>query len=140
MYTKGKEINSDPDINEVFESILFSEEHLAEGGYKDGLRKGEKEGLNDGFHLGYHRGAEIGAEIGFYEGVVKALFHINNVKGLSPRIVKEMNTLSSLLQNFPHTNTDHFEDLKNSVRGKYKKLCSLYKFDGSSPDSVHLSF
>lgn len=59
---------SEPDINDIFDSIACSEETSNEQGYEEGIQKGLHDGEIDGFHLGYHKGAQIGAELGFYNG------------------------------------------------------------------------
>lgn len=43
------------DINEVFDSILLSEEKISEEGYKQGFEKGVSEGNLEAYHLGKHR-------------------------------------------------------------------------------------
>lgn len=42
------------DINEVFDSILLSEERISEEGYKQGFEKGVSEGNLEAYHLGKH--------------------------------------------------------------------------------------
>lgn len=40
------------DINEVFDSILLSEERISQEGYKQGFEKGVSEGNLEAYHLG----------------------------------------------------------------------------------------
>lgn len=145
------------DINEVFDSILLSEERISEEGYKKGLQAGVSEGNLEAYHLGthlsslarklikpvwllgFHRGAEIGAELGFYLGVLE------NSKIPSPineKVSHLITQLKSIIESFPKVNCDTVDlfDSLNTIRTQFKKLTSLLKIKVSYPERSQLSF
>uniref|UniRef100_A0A8D8LMN4 Oral cancer-overexpressed protein 1 n=1 Tax=Cacopsylla melanoneura TaxID=428564 RepID=A0A8D8LMN4_9HEMI len=135
---------SEPDINDVFDSIACSEELSNEEGYKEGLKKGLIDGELDGFHLGYHKGAQLGAELGFYKGVVESYLALNS-KGalvLSEKIITLLVKVKDLIDKFPKANIEDQDllDLNSNIRVKYKKVCSLLKIDGGYPYDNTVSY
>lgn len=133
---------NEKDVNDVFESILMSEEHLSAKGFNEGLKKGSADGLCEGFHLGYHRGAEIGAEIGFYKGVIQAWLSVCGTPEKNSKGEKDLEKFMELCRSFPNYNseTDDIQELLSSIRAKYKKLCALYKVSTVLKTSAQLSF
>lgn len=134
--------NSTPgDINDVFDSIAFSEDNIASNGFKEGLKKGQSDGELEGYHLGYHRGAELGSEIGFYKGFLEAFNSIENEE-MRSRHKNTIEKLSSLIESFPKANDDTFDivSVRDSIRSTYKKLCSVLKIEPEIPDNSNLSF
>lgn len=133
------------DINEVFDNILFSEEHYSEEGFKEGYNKGLIDGEEDGHHLGYHRGAELGAELGYYKGVFEACLALNKNKParcLPEKTVAVLTKVLDLIEQFPNTNSSDIDiiELRDNIRARYKKGCSLMKIDSNYPESTKLSF
>ncbi|XP_047104910.1 protein LTO1 homolog [Schistocerca piceifrons] len=137
----GTQVNEN-DINDVFESLLLSEEKLSAEGFQEGLKKGSVDGLCEGFHLGYHRGAEIGAEIGFYKGVIQAWLIISRTPGNNFKGEKDLEKFMELCRSFPTSNSENEDilDLLSYIRAKYRKLCALYKFNTIITTSAKLSF
>ncbi|XP_050301242.1 protein LTO1 homolog [Anthonomus grandis grandis] len=120
-----------PDINDVFEEILFSEEKVIEKGYQQGYSIGRTEDNPEGYHLGYHRGAEIGSEIGYYQAFVD--HHLDITKSASEKVVKLLEKLKKVCDEFPHTNSEQFDifELLETVRSCYKRVCILLKVSTS---------
>lgn len=135
---------SEPDINDIFDSILCSEEASNEQGYEEGVKKGLVDGEIDGYHLGYHKGAEIGAELGFYKGVVETYIQLNK-KGdtaLSDKIITLLEKTKDMIDKFPRENIEDQDilNLASNIRVKYKKVCSLLKIDGGYPYDDTISY
>lgn len=132
------------DINDVFHSIVLSEERLMKQGFQEGFLKGSLEGEVDGFHLGYHRGAEIGAEIGYYKGVIETLLVVHDKKkhDIPVKVINALQKVSDLINQFPTSNVEDI-DIKaacDSVRAGFKKACALLKIDGTFPELNKFSF
>ncbi|KAI5748032.1 hypothetical protein M8J77_021115 [Diaphorina citri] len=135
---------SEPDINDIFDSIACSEEISNEQGYEEGVKKGLLDGEIDGFHLGYHKGAQLGAELGFYKGVVESYLALNVKQELilSEKIITLLEKIKDLISKFPRENTedDDLLELTSNIRVKYKKVCSLLKIDGGYPYDNSISY
>jgi len=69
--TMALENGKDVDIQDVFDSILLSEDTFASTGYQEGFKQGEVDGYQEGLNLGEVKGKEIGSEISFYRGFAK---------------------------------------------------------------------
>lgn len=135
-------VNLSPgDINDVFDSIAFSEEKIASTGFKEGFKKGLTDGELEGYHLGYHRGAELGSEIGFYKGFLVA-FNSTADEEMRSRHKTTIEKLSGLIDSFPKANDDTFDivSVRDNIRSTYKKLCSILKIEPEIPDNSNLSF
>lgn len=135
---------SEPDINDIFDSIACSEETSNEQGYEEGIQKGLHDGEIDGFHLGYHKGAQIGAELGFYNGVVETYIQLckkGDIK-LHDKVTTLLEKIKDLIDKFPRENIEDKDifDLASGIRVKYKKLCSLLKIDGGFPYDDSISY
>lgn len=119
------------DINDVFESIAFSEQKVSDGAFEEGFVKGTSEGEVEGYHLGYHRGAEIGAEIGYYSGCIDALYRVDSHDKHHPKCMKLMNKIKNLINRFPKHNADDVDIifLRDNVRAQFKRLCALLKVE-----------
>jgi hypothetical protein len=132
------------DINDVFHSIVLSEEHLMNRGFQEGFLKGSLEGEVDGFHLGYHRGAEIGAEIGYYKGVVETLLVISGKTkhDMPGKVINALRKVLELINQFPTSNEEDADIIGacDSVRARFKKACALLKIDGTYPELNKKSF
>lgn len=131
---------SDQDINEVFDSIAFSEERISNEAYHEGFSKGEKEGRVEGYHLGYHRGAELGAEIGFYKGVLLSVSDYE--KAQSPKVESTLQKLKTLVESFPRSNIEDVDLLAviDDVRAQFRKVSSLLKLNIQYPAPSSMSF
>lgn len=118
-------MSDEPDVNDAFESIAFSEERIANAAFEEGFKKGTADGLAEGYHLGYHRSAELGFEIGMYRGLLSSLNHSE----VSPRITAVAEKLASAINLIPETNQSDCDILGNldSARASFKQLVSLLK-------------
>lgn len=123
----------DPEINQVFDDIAFSEDKFVKKAFVDGLLKGLHDGDEKGYRLGFLKGVEFGTEIGYYEGIVKALrsLHDQNPACLTTKSLSVLNKLHSALASFPSINCPNTDliDQRDQVRSYYKQLCSLLKLD-----------
>jgi len=132
------------DINDVFHSIVLSEERLMKQGFQEGFLKGSLEGEVDGFHLGYHRGAEIGAEIGYYKGVIEILLVVIDKRkhDIPVKVINALQKVSELINQFPTSNEEGVDIIAacDSVRARFKKACALLKIDGTFPELSKFSF
>lgn len=133
---------SEQDINEVFDEILLSEEKLIAESYKEGFKIGAVKGNPEGYHLGYHRGAEIGSEIGYYTGVTESYLNFAKDGNLPEKIIKSLNNLKTLLDNFPRYNTEDVDIIEQAsiIRAKFKKVSAQLKIDVAYPEVSNLSF
>ncbi|KAJ9584027.1 hypothetical protein L9F63_021631 [Diploptera punctata] len=129
------------DVNDAFDSIVLSEEHICKEGFDEGYKKGVVDGKIEGYHLGYHRGAEIGAELGYYKGVAEALLFKRKID-LSNKIIDALEKVIYLVNQMPDTNTDEFDILShyNNIKVSFKKACALLKINATFPESSKLSF
>lgn len=131
---------TEPDINDVFDDIVFIEEKLTAQGYSEGFKDGQSSGNSEGFHLGYHRGSELGAELGYYYGITT--FYLNNKVEKTSKVAGILETLKVSLEEFPQTNDeicDIFE-LANGIRAQFRKACALLKINGKYPEADDLNF
>lgn len=126
------------DINDVFESIAFSEQKISDSAFEEGFVKGVSEGEVEGYHLGYHRGAEIGAEIGYYNGCIDALYRVDSHEKHNPKCIELMHKIKNLINKFPKHNADDVDIifLRDSIRAQFKRLCSLLKIELSLREST----
>ena len=65
------ENDKDVDIQDIFDSLVLSEDTFVKAGYQQGFEQGEIDGYQEGFQLGQIKGKEIGSEISFYRGFAK---------------------------------------------------------------------
>ncbi|XP_037033016.1 protein LTO1 homolog [Bradysia coprophila] len=130
----------EPDINDVFDNIVFIEEKLTEQGYSDGFKDGQASGNSDGFHLGYHRGSELGAELGYYYGITTCYLQNKVEKG--SKVAGVLVNLKQSLEEFPQTNDENCDifELANAIRAQFRKACSLLKINGKYPEADDLNF
>lgn len=130
----------DPDINDVFDDIVFIEEKLTEQGYSEGFKDGQSSGNSEGFHLGYHRGSELGAELGYYYGITT--FYLNSKAEKTTKVAGNLENLKILLEEFPQTNDETCDifELANVIRAQFRKVCSLLKINGKYPEADALNF
>lgn len=131
---------TEPDINDVFDDIVFIEEKLTKQGYSEGFEDGKSSGNSEGFHLGYHRGSELGAELGYYYGVTT--FHLNNKVEKSAKVAAILENLKVLIEDFPQTNDEDCEifELADGIRAQFRKACSFLKINGKYPEADGLNF
>lgn len=129
------------DINDLFDSITFSEDQIWKDAYEKGLEKGKEDGKLEGFHLGYHLGAEIGGELGFYKQI------INTIELQRPELLNEkthpiIKKIQSMIEEFPPVNSEDQDIiyLRDSIRSRYKQLCSLLKIEPLFAPNNQLSF
>lgn len=130
----------EPDINDVFDNIVFIEEKLTEQGYSEGFKDGQSNGNSDGFHLGYHRGSELGAELGYYYGITS--FYLQNKVEKDSKVAGILANLKQSLEQFPQTNDENCDilELANTIRAQFRKACSLLKISGKYPEADELNF
>lgn len=144
QHAKKQIDDESPDINDVFHSIVLSEERLMKQGFQEGFLKGSFEGEVDGFHLGYHRGAEIGAEIGYYKGVIETLLVVSEKRkhDIPVKVLNALQKVSDLIDQFPTSNEENVDIIAacDSVRARFKKACALLKIDGTFPELSKFSF
>lgn len=137
----GDAVNSERDINDVFDDIALSEERIKGEAYDEGFCAGELEGSVDGYHLGFHRGTDIGRELGYYNGILTGHNKTNQTTH-SERTVTAVETCLRLIDNYPRTNDEHvdiFEELEK-IRSQYRKACALLKISSKYPEANKLSF
>lgn len=118
------------DVNDLFDSITFSEDRLVDSGYQEGYKQGSLEGDQEGFHLGFQKGSELGQEIGFYQGFAEGWVHELNLKEKKPeRVLNQLEKLNNLLNRFPTCNKkdNDIEELIREIRAKFKTVCSMLK-------------
>lgn len=110
--------------------------------YKEGFKIGAAKGNPEGYHLGYHRGAEIGSEIGYYTGVTESYLNSAKDGNLSEKIVKSLENLKKLLDNFPRHNSEDVDIVEEAsiIRAKFRKVCAQLKIDIAYPEVSNLSF
>lgn len=132
------------DINKALFSVLLSEEKVLRDGYEEGFRRGVCEGRSEGFHLGYHRGCELGYEIGFYKGFVQMIKHSieKDCNKYPDRVTEAVAKLIKLIDEFPLNNVEDSDliTLRDEIRGRYKRLCSMLKIDVFLPVADNLAF
>ncbi|XP_063232130.1 protein LTO1 homolog [Bacillus rossius redtenbacheri] len=114
------------DINDVFDSIALSEERLSEQGYQEGLQKGCTQ------------------ELGYYTGVLKAVQSAaaSGSSILTEKIALDIAKLLQLLESFPRTNARE-EDilaLRDNIKAKFKKICSVLKINSLFTEYPSVSF
>lgn len=133
------ENQTETDINDVFDDIVFIEEKLTEKGYTEGFKDGQASGNSEGFHLGYHRGSELGAELGYYYGITTSyLLRVEEDSKVAGILVN----LKQSLEEFPQTNDENCDvfELANAIRAQFRKACSLLKINGKYPEADDLNF
>lgn len=131
---------SEPDINDVFDNIVFIEENLTEQGYAEGFKEGQSTGNSEGYHLGYHRGSELGAELGYYYGITT--YYLTDKVEKSSKIAAILENLKISIENFPKINDENCDifELANGIRAQFRKACSLLKISGKYPEADDLNF
>lgn len=131
------------DINDVFNDLLFAEEHLIQEGFKEGYSKSSAEENIDAYHLGYHRGAELGSEVGFYSGFVdECLRFYKNQLPEPTKTVKNLLALQNLIEVFPCENVEDVDILAllDNIRAQFKKICAILKITAKYLEIDHYSF
>lgn len=123
------------DINDIFESIAFSEDSINKNGYNEGFKKGQESGLKEGYHFGYHRGINLGKEVGFYSGFVEGM--LTETTNRPPKLEALLVKFKNSLEKVPHENKEdaEFDLLLQNLRSIYKTVCSILKIDSSLPNS-----
>ncbi|KAJ6646660.1 putative methyltransferase-like protein 25 [Pseudolycoriella hygida] len=123
---------SEPDINDVFDDIVFIEEKLTEQGYSQGFEDGQSRGNSESFHLGYHRGSELGAELGYYYGITT--FYLTNKTDKSSKVTGILESLKLSIEEFPQTNDENCDifELANGIRAQFRKACTTIMISTSA--------
>ncbi|KAI8391775.1 uncharacterized protein BYT42DRAFT_610966 [Radiomyces spectabilis] len=111
------------------ESLCYLETMFQEYGFEDGFRDGEKSGELEGRLFGCEKGFELGREIGFYSGCIQVWAQLAEQHGekISPKVVKHIETLQRMIDEFPKDNcpnTDLFA-LRDKMKMKMKVITSL---------------
>lgn len=121
------------EINDIFDAIACSEDHIVQEAFEKGVNKGIEEAKADGYHVGFHKGVEVGGEIGYYEGIVDTVLTLyqNKEIDLSDKVLSILNKLTQLLQSFPHFNCPETDiiKVKEEIKTNFKQFCSLMKFN-----------
>jgi len=128
------------DINDLFDSIVLSEDRIVCESYETGYKAGESEGFSEGLRLGSERGKKIGSEIGFYLGFVEQWrkFYLTESGDQHRRekVLSALNKLEKAAVDFPHFNSREELSVKlDSIRSKFKLVCSLLKINSVFGDS-----
>ncbi|XP_048193179.1 protein LTO1 homolog, partial [Perognathus longimembris pacificus] len=97
-------------------------------GYREGYEEGSTLGRIEGRQYGTVHGARVGSEIGCYQGFAlawKCLLHSGGTE--RDRKVKVAEALIGMIENFPYEDAtyDQLHQDLDSIRGKFKQLCSL---------------
>ncbi|XP_069865829.1 protein LTO1 homolog isoform X1 [Dipodomys merriami] len=114
---------------DMFDAIVMADERFHGEGYREGYEEGSTLGRIEGRQYGTVHGARVGSEIGCYQGFAlawKCLLHSGSA-GRDSRKVKVAEALIGMIENFPYEDATYdklHEDL-DSIRGKFKQLCSL---------------
>lgn len=134
--------HQDKDINDVFDELLLSEEHIGRRSYTNGFEEGLARGNFEAFHMGYHRGAEISAELGYYLGIVETLLVTKEPVHSSEKSFHNLQTLKDLIHKYPNDNSESIDlitELEN-IRSLYKKTCAILKINAPYIKPLNLSF
>lgn len=126
-------MNSDRDINDIFDDIVLTEEKLSKDSYDEGFQAGVAEGNLEGYKLGYAQGINVGEELGDIYGI--CLGHLLLSK--SERVKKSLIQLKTSIDNFPKTNdpeADIVGDLEN-IRAQFKKVKAMLRLGGDSQET-----
>ncbi|XP_069865830.1 protein LTO1 homolog isoform X2 [Dipodomys merriami] len=113
---------------DMFDAIVMADERFHGEGYREGYEEGSTLGRIEGRQYGTVHGARVGSEIGCYQGFAlawKCLLHSGSAG--RDRKVKVAEALIGMIENFPYEDATYdklHEDL-DSIRGKFKQLCSL---------------
>ena len=120
---------------------MFTEEILTREGYNEGYEQGVIDGNTEAYHIGYHQGSALGAELGFYYGVIDNYIKKND--NHNTRILKTINNLQKIIENFPIFNDKDVNilELAQNVRTQYKRLCAHLKINIKyNPETIDLTF
>ncbi|XP_075228953.1 uncharacterized protein LOC142328796 [Lycorma delicatula] len=136
--------NTVDDINFVFDDIVLSENNVLQQSFEEGYQNGLKEGQLEGFHLGYHRGCELGYEIGYYKGFIRVSSSLLKKSGFQPseKVTDALLKFKELVDKFPKHNANDSDiiSMRDEIRVRYKRICSLLKIDNSLPVSDKLTY
>lgn len=132
-----KNSNEEPDINDVFDSLVTGEQTVVESSYGEGELKGKTEGQLEGYHLGFHRGAEIGSEVGYYLSFAGYYLRFGDDR-LNPKISSALVKLKTLAESIPKSNEPDVDILSSVVecRGIFKKACVHLKVSPRLPNPL----
>ena len=125
MDVKSK-TSSEVDIQDLYDSLLVSEETFVASGYAEGLARGEEIGFQEGYNLGLKKGTEIGAEIAFYKGFAKGWVNLLSSSNFCDKIVEQVDNCASLdpivsteLKNlYLSNNSPNIQNLQSEIDAK----------------------
>ncbi|KAI8343955.1 hypothetical protein BC941DRAFT_464194 [Chlamydoabsidia padenii] len=121
-----------PDIlerSQDLESLCHLETMFQEHGFDDGYRDGEKSGELEGRIFGCEKAYELGRELGFYSGCIDAWSELAALhpEKINPRALRHMDTLRSMISEFPTINSPDADmyALRDKMKNKMRVITSL---------------
>ncbi|XP_074662581.1 uncharacterized protein LOC141915073 [Tubulanus polymorphus] len=138
----------DDDDLDIFKDLIDVESRFQSEGFEKGFEAGKESGFMEGFNAGVEQGRSIGSEIGFYNGFTKRLLtafsadKLDNEDKKYKRKVKALTSFQKMLMDFDMENTksENFSEDLESIRAKFKQVCSLMKASSSAQDNAGLQF
>ncbi|XP_071382339.1 protein LTO1 homolog isoform X1 [Centroberyx affinis] len=126
--------------DDLFDSVLMSDNRLYQEGYREGFERGTRRGLRDGRLHGSSHGATMSTEISFYYGFAIAWKCIlqDSTDAKSRKRVKALEALLALIQKSPLENPQSpklQEDIEK-LRAKFRQVCSLLNVPADFKDYV----
>ncbi|XP_051171074.1 uncharacterized protein LOC127287957 [Leptopilina boulardi] len=130
-------MSKEPDVNNVFENLLMTENLAAESNYEEGYKKG-KNNLLQGYHLGYHKTSSVATQLGFFKG---ELMKSHSQSTLLKVDLQKENLLSNI-NNFSVYNNSSTEIIKSfeNIKFNFNKFCSMTKSNLASFEEDKLNF
>ncbi|KAJ8349458.1 hypothetical protein SKAU_G00245880 [Synaphobranchus kaupii] len=136
-------MNSESGKEDPFDSILMADNRFHCEAYKEGLLEGTRQGLLEGMSHGKTHGARLSTEMGFYYGFAfgwKCLLQ-NNTDAKSKKRLKTLETLTVLIQRFPHDDPQYATLLQDveKVRAKFRQVCSMMNVPADFREYVNVA-
>ncbi|XP_059660989.1 uncharacterized protein LOC132307287 [Cornus florida] len=117
-----------PDITDIFDSLLNLEEIHVNDGFEEGYNDGLVPGKDEGRQVGLKTGFEIGEELGFYRGCINVWNSAIRVDPtcFSLRVQKTINQMDELVRKYPilYPENEFGTDILDSLRLKFRAICA----------------
>ncbi|XP_068595221.1 protein LTO1 homolog [Brachionichthys hirsutus] len=129
--------------DDIFDSIVTSEETFRAEGYREGFQRGTARGLQDGRRHGASHGAKLSSEVSFYYGFSvtwKCLLQ-HGADAKSRKRMKALESLVGLVQNTPHDDP-YSEKLREDMEklwAKFRQVCSMLNVPTEFKDYIRTS-
>jgi len=116
-------MDSNNNINDIFDSLLTIEQTFIEEGRADGILYGSRLSRKEGIELGYKTGFELGNELGYYLGCVEGwlLLSTKFPNKFSDRSKKTLLSLKGMITSLDldptrETMTDDVQKIRNKFK------------------------